>query len=325
MGSKIKQLMQQWPTGQVATTRWLSSLGVDRRLADKYVQSGWLERIGHGAYRRAGTHINWIGAVQTLQKQLSLTVHPGGITALELHGYSHYVAFGPREVLLFGNPGTKLPAWFEAYPWSRPVRLVTSRLFASNEFSGSRLSIDLVELDVATPERAALEMMYLVPKRQSFEEACQVELLLRCLPAVVSAPEFALKGGTAINMFLHDMPRLSVDIDLTYLPLTDRDTAIIHIRNKLMEIADRLRATVPGAKTQLLDSAAPKLLVDKSGARIKLEPSIVVRGSLVPPIKRELCAKLLWPTSPVTGARLRSCCDRTKSRSGICMRATSSA
>ncbi|MEN9808253.1 MAG: hypothetical protein RL756_2773 [Pseudomonadota bacterium] len=208
MGSKIKQLMQQWPTGQVATTRWLSSLGVDRRLADKYVQSGWLERIGHGAYRRAGTHINWIGAVQTLQKQLSLTVHPGGITALELHGYSHYVAFGPREVLLFGNPGTKLPAWFEAYPWSRPVRLVTSRLFASNEFSGSRLSIDLVELDVATPERAALEMMYLVPKRQSFEEACQVvEALTTLRPLFLQSLLESCTSVKTKRLFMHAAER----------------------------------------------------------------------------------------------------------------------
>lgn len=48
----------------------------------------------------------------------------------------------------------------------------------------------------------------------------QVELLIRCLPAVASVPDFALKGGTAINLFLRDMPRLSVDIDLTYLPVS---------------------------------------------------------------------------------------------------------
>ncbi len=45
----------------------------------------------------------------------------------------------------------------------------------------------------------------------------QLELLIRCLPAVASAPDFALKGGTAVNLFLRDMPRLFVDIDLTYL------------------------------------------------------------------------------------------------------------
>ncbi len=44
---------------------------------------------------------------------------------------------------------------------------------------------------------------------------CQVELLIRCLSAIASAPDCALKGGTAIYPFLRDMPRLSVDIDLT--------------------------------------------------------------------------------------------------------------
>ena len=86
MGSKINQLLQQWPSGTVATLRWLNSRGVDRRLADKYVQSGWLERLGHGAYKRAGAIVDWVGAVHALQTQLALAVHPGAITAIELRG-----------------------------------------------------------------------------------------------------------------------------------------------------------------------------------------------------------------------------------------------
>jgi hypothetical protein len=71
----------------------------------------------------------------------------------------------------------------------------------------------------------------------------QVELLIRCLPAVAGAPEFALKGGTAINLFLRDMPRLSVDIDLAYLPVSDRDTALTDIRAQLTAIAEAQPAT----------------------------------------------------------------------------------
>ncbi len=55
----------------------------------------------------------------------------------------------------------------------------------------------------------------------------QAELLLRVLPSVNEEEVFALKGGTAINFFLRDLPRLSVDIDLTYLPVNDRETALI--------------------------------------------------------------------------------------------------
>jgi hypothetical protein len=118
----------------------------------------------------------------------------------------------------------------------------------------------------------------------------QVELLIRCLPAVSSAPDFALKGGTGINLFLRDMPRSSVDIDLTYLPMSDRDAALTDIRAQLATIAEALSRTVPGVNVQLIEGDAPKLLVDKSGARIKVEPSVVVRGSLVSPISSELCS-----------------------------------
>jgi hypothetical protein len=49
----------------------------------------------------------------------------------------------------------------------------------------------------------------------------QVDLLLKILPIVAKEPCFAIKGGTAINLFLRDLPRLSVDIDLVYLPIED--------------------------------------------------------------------------------------------------------
>ena len=85
----------------------------------------------------------------------------------------------------------------------------------------------------------------------------QVEPLIRCLPAVASTSHFALKGGTAINLFLRDMPRLPVDIDLTYLPLPDRETALDDIRAQLATIAEGLKRTVPGANVQLVEDDAP--------------------------------------------------------------------
>ena len=159
MSLKINQLLQQWPPRTVGTVRWLRSRGVDRRLADKYVQSGWLERLGHGAYKRTGATVDWAGAVHALQTQLGLDLHPGGMTAIDFRGYAHYLAFGRREVVLFGKPGTKLPAWFESHQWSRQVTLVTMGVFAGNDEATSLLKVDEVELDVATLEQAAFEMM----------------------------------------------------------------------------------------------------------------------------------------------------------------------
>lgn len=64
----------------------------------------------------------------------------------------------------------------------------------------------------------------------------QVDLLVRTIPSVAAEPVFALKGGTAINLFIRDLPRLSVDIDLTYLPLRPRDEALINIDDALTRI-----------------------------------------------------------------------------------------
>lgn len=223
MGSKINQLLQQWPSGNVATLRWLNTRGVDRRLADKYVQSGWLERLGHGAYKRAGASVDWFGAVHALQTQLTLAVHPGGITAIELRGYTHYLSFGARAVALFGNPGAKLPAWFEAHTWSRPVTLVTTGVFAGTEKTTSTIPVDEVDLEVATLERAALEMMYLVPKRQSYEEAFQVmesltslrpkavQQLLECCTSVKTKRVFMHAAERANHSWLKHLDLSKVD------------------------------------------------------------------------------------------------------------------
>jgi len=67
----------------------------------------------------------------------------------------------------------------------------------------------------------------------------QVDLLLQVLPHVAKEESFALKGGTAINLFVRDMPRLSVDIDLTWLPFDDRATALVGITDALRRVKAR--------------------------------------------------------------------------------------
>jgi len=183
MGSKINRLLQQWPPGSVATQGWMNSQGVDRRLADKYVKSGWLERLGHGAFKRAGATVDWVGAVHALQTQLGIAVHPGGITAIELRGYTQSIAFGAREVVLFANRGTKLPAWFDTYSWDRPVKLVTTSVFADSAEALSTLAVDHVELEVATLEQAAFGALY-VGEDEAAVHACR----RACKPPLAKTP-----------------------------------------------------------------------------------------------------------------------------------------
>ena len=75
----------------------------------------------------------------------------------------------------------------------------------------------------------------------------QVALFVRVLPYVATETCFALKGGTAINLFVRDLPRLSVDIDLVYLPIEDRETSLIGIRSALGRIAQKIRKAIPNS------------------------------------------------------------------------------
>ena len=210
MESKINLLLQDWPPHVVGTQRWLNSKGIDYRLADKYVRSGWLNRLGHGAYVRAGSTVDWPGAVHALQKQLGLDVHPGAITAFDLRGYAHYLALGGREVVLFAKAKTKRPSWFSNHPWSQSVRLVTSGMFVNDKDAVSTIKYEDVELAVATLERAAFEMMTLVPKQQSFEEALQVmESLTSLRPHVVQQLLETCRSVKAKRLFMVAAERMN--------------------------------------------------------------------------------------------------------------------
>ena len=112
----------------------------------------------------------------------------------------------------------------------------------------------------------------------------QVELILKVAPFVANETDFALKGGTAINLFVQDMPRLSVDIDLIYLPVKERTESLEAISDALEKIADNIEKQLRGSRVQRLqqrgDDGLNKLMVSLGNVKIKIEPSTVLRGSV---------------------------------------------
>lgn len=96
-----------------------------------------------------------------------------------------------------------------------------------------------------------------------------VRLLLRVAPDVFTNDVFAMKGGTAINLFVHDMPRLSVDIDVVYTPWqTPREEALAAIGNELSGIATRLtRAGLNVRKIASRDLGDSKLIINNDFSR----------------------------------------------------------
>jgi len=78
----------------------------------------------------------------------------------------------------------------------------------------------------------------------------QVQLLIRVLPIVAGEKDFAIKGGTAINLFVRDMPRLSVDIDLTYLPIAPYDEALVAIGAAMTRLAGDIQRGIRGGASR---------------------------------------------------------------------------
>ena len=117
----------------------------------------------------------------------------------------------------------------------------------------------------------------------------QTKLLVRVLPEVAKEDCFALKGGTAINLFYRNMPRMSVDIDLTYINFDDRKTAIANIENAMDRICTNINkrgivATIKGTESK-------KIYCSDNFITIKIEPNYTIRGYAYEPQLMRICEK----------------------------------
>ena len=114
----------------------------------------------------------------------------------------------------------------------------------------------------------------------------QVRLLMRLLPLVAREDCFALKGGTAINLFVRDLPRLSVDIDLMYLPMHARPEALAGIDAAMKRIEAAAIANLPGVRVtrNAAEGAVLRLHINTEGVQVKVEVSPVLRGVVYDPV-----------------------------------------
>jgi Domain of unknown function (DUF1814). len=123
----------------------------------------------------------------------------------------------------------------------------------------------------------------------------QAELLLRIIPLIDREAVFALKGGTAINFFVRDLPRISVDIDLVYLPVGERDVSLREISSSLIRISRGIESKIPGTRVMPRKIRGSDFLsglfVQGQEAIVKIEPNLVIRGSVYPPARRVISPK----------------------------------
>lgn len=180
----LKKALFDLPGGMPVSMEHLKEFGISRQLTHYYVQSGWFEKLGSGYYLRAGDKLTEMGAVASLQES-GIKVHIGGKSALALKGFVHYVSMGGETLSLYGQGIRQLPAWFEEL---FKVVLSKSTLFDEQNVLAKRLGVSRLDNAarapyVSEPERAVLELLDLIPKNQTLDEAKQIMEVLQSLRA----------------------------------------------------------------------------------------------------------------------------------------------
>ena len=180
MRGYLNRLLEHWPPGFVATPAWLTTMGISRGLTKKYLDSGWIVSLGHGAYARKGDTPGWAGALAAIQKQ-DKTIWVGGVCALSLHGFIHYLPLGKESLTLYGQSGSRLPKWFRDYDWRVRLLWQTTEMLSVQEETPLPSRPGLVQKQVegftlwmSSPERAVLEMLQGVPRVWSFDFAAEI-------------------------------------------------------------------------------------------------------------------------------------------------------
>ena len=171
------QLDMLLPYSMIATRKWLFAKGVRRHALDNALKSKRLDALAVGVYARTGMSVPWEGMVCSLQRMSVTPVHVGGITALELLGFGHYLS-SSKEKTIHLYSETRLPAWFGklkragAFRWHGTKTLWPAELLVEKKVVKEYLwREELSPLIVSCPEKAFLEMLMDVPETVSFEHA----------------------------------------------------------------------------------------------------------------------------------------------------------
>jgi hypothetical protein len=179
----LKQIAEI-PENTVVTSSWLKTKGISNGLQHYYANNGWLKPVGQGAFIKFNSkNLSIDGALYALQSQLHLPVHIGGQFALVLQKVAHY-ARSKNNWTLFSTKKILLPSWFKKYKFNDAWKIYKTSFLPDNtgivKFKSSNISIQ-----VSSPERAALELLYQIPKDISLIEAAEIFELLTDLRARV--------------------------------------------------------------------------------------------------------------------------------------------
>lgn len=184
MGTKIERrelLEKSFPEGVAVSRMWLNELDLSNHAIDNLVKSKYLKPIQRGIYVRGYAKLSWQSVVYTLQYILKKDFIVGGLSALELQGFSHYIPFSEqKEIHLYGDD--ILPNWvnkvsdtfqFIRYP-SKELFHWQDRAIIQKSVTDFAWKNEMQDIKIASPEMAILQVLQQVPEKISFEHALQL-------------------------------------------------------------------------------------------------------------------------------------------------------
>lgn len=184
--TKLKKLFKLLQTNKVITAALMDENGFSRHLRRYYQESGWVESLGRCAYKRPGDILEWQAGLNALQSQLKIKAHVGGLTALTLHGFSHYFRLRKETCYIFSALQTRLPKWFTDYNWNVELFHKPSSFLPENT-GIKEVDIKDTKVNMSTPERAILECLFTAPQHTDLVECYQIlEGLVNLKPKLVS-------------------------------------------------------------------------------------------------------------------------------------------
>ena len=201
---KLKRLNILLPENVLVPSSWLREQDYSTQLVSKYVKSGILKQVGRGAYVRSESDISWEGVLVGVQKFAGLPIYVGGLGALNLQGFAHYLPLGNvQKMTLYGEKNP--PAWLKNITLPVEFRFHKKPWFGTLGLKAYPSGIRDYDIDISSPERAILELLYLVGKEGvTYEFAAEIfENLTSLRPFVLNTLLIACENNKVKRLFLH--------------------------------------------------------------------------------------------------------------------------
>lgn len=185
--NKLKHLYKILPQDVVVSASWLEENGISRQLRYEYISSNWLHSLGKSAYIINPDNYSWQGLVVGIQHFMKLPYYIGGLKALELQGFAHYLPIGNKHTItLYGEKN--FPAWLKNLEVADKIVLYKKPYLKELALKPMDSGVKGYNLIVSSPERAIFELLYLVEKNGiSFEFIAEIfEGLTTLRPNVIN-------------------------------------------------------------------------------------------------------------------------------------------